>query len=133
MQATYTNSHSSVQSSIKTHYWTYQVQPNFDVFLPKKFQVHSDLDGNFRQKTSAFDFNTNVILWNAWIGKKFLKGDALLIKASANDLLNQNKGFNRNVNSNFISQSTYSSIQRFFMLSVVWNFNKSGTPVPGNN
>jgi len=131
--ATYTNSHSSVQSSIKTHYWTFNVQPNFDVFLPKKFQVHSDMDANFRQKTSAFDFNTNVILWNAWIGKKFLKGDALLIKASANDLLNQNKGFNRNVSSNFISQNTYSSIQRFFMLSVVWNFNKAGTPVPGNN
>jgi Outer membrane protein beta-barrel family/Carboxypeptidase regulatory-like domain len=131
--ATYTNSHSSIQSNIKTNYWTYNVQPNFDIFLPKKFQVHSDADANFRQKTSAFDFNTNVILWNAWIGKKFLKGDALLIKASANDLLNQNKGFNRTVNSNFISQNTYTTIQRFFMLSVVWSFNKAGTPVPTNN
>ena len=90
---TYTKSTSSVQSSIKTNYWTYNVQPNIDVFLPKKFQVHTDVDANFRQKTSAFDFNTNVILWNAWIGKKFLKGDALLLKVSANDLLNQNIGF----------------------------------------
>ncbi|MEP6727405.1 MAG: outer membrane beta-barrel family protein [Bacteroidota bacterium] len=131
--ATYVNSHSSVQSGIKTNYWIFNVQPGADIFLPKKFQVHSDVDANFRQKTSAFDYNTNVILWNAWIGKKFLKGDALLLKASANDLLNQNKGFNRNVNSNFITQNTYSSIQRFFMLSIVWNFNKAGTPVPGNN
>lgn len=130
---TYTSSHSSVQSNIKTNYWTYNVQPAFDIFLPKKFQVHSDVDANFRQKTSAFDFNTNVILWNAWIGKKFLKGDALLIKASANDLLNQNIGFNRTVNSNFISQNTYTTIQRFFMLSVIWSFNKAGTPAPTNN
>ena len=128
--ATYTNSHSSVQTNIKTNYWTFNVQPNIDVFLPKKFQVHSDVDANFRQKTSAFDFNTNVILWNAWIGKKFLKGDALLIKISANDLLNQNIGFNRTVNNNFISQNTYSTIQRFVMFSVVWNFNKAGTPAP---
>ncbi|MEP6746380.1 MAG: outer membrane beta-barrel protein [Bacteroidota bacterium] len=131
--ATYTASHSSVQSGIKTNYWTFEVQPNGDIFLPAKFQVHSDVDANFRQKTSAFDYKTNVILWNAWIGKKFLKGDALLIKASANDILNQNQGFKRTVNSNFISQNTYSTIQRFFMLSVVWNFNKAGTPVPGNN
>jgi hypothetical protein len=69
-----------------------------------------------------------VFLWNAWIGKKLLKNDALLIKASVNDLLNENIGFNRQVNSNFITQNTYSTIQRYFMLSVIWNFNKTGTP-----
>jgi hypothetical protein len=79
----------------------------------------------------VFDNNTNIILWNAWVGKKFLKKDALLIKVSANDLLNQNIGFNRTVNSNYISQNTYSTIQRFFLLSVVWNFNKTGVKVPG--
>jgi Outer membrane protein beta-barrel family/Carboxypeptidase regulatory-like domain len=131
--ATYTNSRSSVQNNIKTNYWTYNIQPSFDFFLPKKFQLHSDVDANFRQKTSAFDFNTNVILWNAWFGKKFLKGDVLLLKASANDLLNQNVGFRRDVNSNYISQNTYSSIQRFFMLSLVWNFTKAGTPPPPQN
>ena len=125
--------HSSVQSNIKTNYWTYTIEPNFDVYLPKKFQVHTDASGNLRQKTSTFNYNTNTFIWNAWIGKKFLKGDALLLKASANDLLNQNIGFNRNVSSNYISQNTYSTIQRYFMLSLVWNFNKAGTPVPGNN
>jgi hypothetical protein len=128
--ASYNKSRSSVQSNIKTNYWTYNIQPSFDIFLPKKFQLHSDVDANFRQKTSAFDFNTNVILWNAWFGKKFLKGDVLLLKASANDLLNQNSGFNRQIQSNYISQNTYTSIQRFFMLSIVWNFTKSGTPAP---
>ncbi len=131
--ATYTNSRSSIQNNIKTNYWTFNVQPNIDLYLPKKFQLHTDADANFRQKTSAFDFNTNVIFWNAWVGKKFLKSDALLLKLSVNDLLNQNIGFNRTVNSNFISQTTYSTIQRFFMLSLVWNFSKAGTAVPGNN
>jgi hypothetical protein len=128
--ANYTNSNSSIQTNVKTNYWTFNVQPAADVYLPKKFQVHSDVDANFRQKTSVFDYNTNVVLWNAWFGKKLLKNDALLIKVVANDLLNQNIGFNRTVNSNFISQNTYSTIQRFYMLSVVWNFNKAGTPAP---
>jgi hypothetical protein len=126
VNATYTISRSSIQTNLKTNYWTWQFNPYFDIFLPKKFQVHSDADINLRQKTSAFDFNTNVVLLNAWIGKKFLKGDVLLVKVSGNDLLNQNLGFNRTVSSNFISQNTYSTIQRYFMLSVVWNFTKAG-------
>lgn len=126
----YTRSRSSVQTSIKTSYWTYNLRPEADVFLPLKFQVHTDLDVNLRQKTSVFDNNTNVVLWNAWAGKKFLKNDALLVKVSANDLLNRNLGFNRIVNSNYISQNTYSTIQRYFLFSVVWNFNKAGTPAP---
>jgi len=129
--ATYTNSTSSIQEDVKTQYWSFDVNPNFGIYLPLKFQIHSDCDFNIRQKTDVFDNNTNVILWNAWVGKKFLKKDALLLKVSANDLLDQNIGFNRTVNSNYISQNTYSTIQRFFLLSVVWNFNKAGVKVPG--
>lgn len=128
--ATYTNSTSSIQTSIKTKYWTYEIQPNVDIFLPLKFQIHADGDYNIRQKTVDFQSNTDVFLLNAWVGKKFMKNDALLIKASGNDLLNQNIGFNRTVNSNYISQNTYSTIRRFFMLSVVWNFTKAGTKAP---
>jgi hypothetical protein len=124
--ATYTTSISSVQILASTHYWTYNINPNFDVFLPLKFQVHSDLDFAFRQKVSAFDVSTNPIFWNAWIGKKFFKKDDLLIKVSGFDLLNQNVGFRRNVENNFISQNTYSTIQRYFLLSIVWNFTKMG-------
>ena len=130
--ATYTLSQSSINTGVTTHYWTYDITPGADLFLPLKFQVHADCDVNLRQKTSVFDNNTNVTLLNAWLGKKFLKGDALLLKASGNDLLNQNIGFNRTVNSNFVSQNTYSTIKRYFMLSIVWNFNKAGSPAPAN-
>ncbi len=124
--ATYTTSNSSVQSNISTHYWTFNIRPDIDFFLPLKLQIHSDCDFIYRQKTSTFDNDNNVIIWNLWLGKKLLKNDALLIKVSGNDLLNQNIGFNRTVNTNFISQNTYTTIQRYFMLSLVWNFNKNG-------
>ena len=133
VSATYTNSESSIQESIKTKYWTYSIQPNFDIFLPLKFQIHSDCEFSLREKTPVFNTNTDVIRWNAWIGKKFLKNDALLIKAVGNDLLDQNIGFTRSVTSNYITQNTYSTIRRYFLLSVVWNFSKSGTKIPGQN
>jgi hypothetical protein len=124
--ATYTTSQSSIQQNAGIHYWTYNVHPDFDFYLPLKMQIHTDCDFIFRQKTSVFDNNNNVVLLNAWLGKKLLKGDAMLIKISVNDLFNQNIGFNRTVNSNFITENTYTTIQRYFMLSAVWNFTKSG-------
>lgn len=129
----YTTSRSSINSGVTTRYWTYSFSPNGNLYLPLKFQLHADAEINLRQKTAVFDNNNNVVKIDVWFGKKFLKRDNLLVKVAVNDLLNQNIGFNRTVNSNFISQNTYSTIRRFGMLSIVWNFNKSGLPTPKNN
>ncbi len=131
--ATYTTSTSSIQQNIKTHYWTFDANPTAHIYFLKKFQFQTDCDFNLKQKTSVFSNNANVIFWNAWIGRTFTKKDALLVKIIGHDLLNQNIGFNRTVNSNFISENTYSTIKRFFLLSVSWNFNKAGTKAPENN
>lgn len=127
---TYSQSRSSINTGVSTDYWIFAINPSADLFLPLHFQVHADGDINLRQKTPVFTTNNNVALLNAWIGRKFLKNDALLLKASGNDLLNQNAGFNRTANSNFVTQNTYSTIRRYFMLSLVWNFSRTGTPAP---
>jgi len=129
---TYTKSQSSINTGIVTDYWTGNISPSFNVYLPLKFQVHADCDINLRQRTGVFGGNNNVTLLNAWIGKKFLKKDALQARISGNDLLDQNTGFDRTVNSNFISQRTYNTIRRYFMFTVAWNFTKAGTAAPAN-
>lgn len=133
LNASYTTSRSTINTGVITRYWTYEIQPNAEVYLPLRFTLHVDADINLRQVTPAFPSNNNVALINVWAGKKLLKHDALLIKVSVNDLLNQNIGFNRTVNSNFISQNTYSTIKRFGMLSIVWNFTKPGSTAPAQN
>jgi hypothetical protein len=127
---TYTTSKSSDDPALATHYYTLSIDPGADIFLPWHFQVHGDANMNIRQKTPVFSTNNDVFLVNGWIGKKLLKGDQLLIKAAVNDLLNQNTGFNRNVSSSFITQNTYTTIKRYFLFSVVWNFTKAGIPIP---
>ncbi|MBC9931780.1 TonB-dependent receptor [Chitinophaga qingshengii] len=126
VEAGYNTSRSSVQQSLRTNYWTYTVTFSETLFLPWKFQLQTDVVCNFRQKTPVFTGNNNVILWNAWLAKKFGKKEALELRASVKDILNQNIGFNRSVNSNFITQNTWSAISRYAMLSVTWNFNKMG-------
>ncbi len=127
---TYTTSKSSDDPTLTTHYYSFQIEPGADVFLPLHFQIHADADMNIRQKTPVFTTNNDVFLVNGWVGKKFLKNDQLMLKAAVNDLLNQNNGFNRNVSSSFITQNTYSTIKRYFLFSVVWNFTKAGVPMP---
>jgi len=48
---------------------------------------------------------------------------------TVNDILNQNVGFDRTAYNGNITQSSYTTIMRYFMFSVIWDFSKMG----GNN
>jgi len=73
----------------------------------------------------VFDKNNNVVLWNAYIGRKLLKNDKAIIKISGHDMLNQNIGYNRYINSNVLREDNYQTIKRYFMISFLWNFSKN--------
>ncbi|MCW3464401.1 outer membrane beta-barrel protein [Chitinophaga nivalis] len=126
VNAAYNSSNSSVQKAIQTNFWTGTLEHNLQLFLPVKLILRSDLVYEIRQKTSVFTSNNNVILWNANISKKLGKKEALELELSVNDLLGQNIGFNRSVNANSVTQNTYSTIGRYGLLSLRWNFNKTG-------
>ncbi|NIG53845.1 outer membrane beta-barrel protein [Chitinophaga sp. Cy-1792] len=122
LNAAWNTSASSLQQQAPVNYWTGTISPALTVFLPGKLQLHTEVKYYIRQRTNIFSDNLNVLLCNAWIGKKFLKEDALLVKVSGNDLLNRNKGFNRFVGGSSMVQNSYTTVQRFFLLSVTWNF-----------
>jgi Outer membrane protein beta-barrel family/Carboxypeptidase regulatory-like domain len=124
----YNFSKSSIRPDVETKYWTQVHNVNFGIFLPWKFEINTDVEFNLRQKTDVFDRDQNVTSWNASIDKKILKNDAAKIRIYAFDILNQNRGFNRNINSNLISERTYNTIRQYFMLSFTWNFGKNGKP-----
>ena len=128
----YNISKSSVNKSLSTKYLTQTHNLDLTIYLPAKFEINNNVQANLRQKTALFSTNNDVVLWNAYIGRKFLKGDKGLLKFSAYDILNQNKGYDRNLNTNVITERNYNTIKRYFMLSFVWNFSKTaaGTPAP---
>ncbi|WP_147204338.1 outer membrane beta-barrel protein [Segetibacter aerophilus] len=127
----YNTSKSSIRRDVKTNYITQNHSFNFNYQLPFKFEINTDINADLRQKTSTFDNNNNVIVWNAFIGRKLFKNDKGLISIRGNDLLDQNKGFSRYIGSNVITENSYTSLRRYFMLNFTWNFTKSpgGAPV----
>jgi hypothetical protein len=121
----YNSSTSTVNSSLKTNYLTQSHNVYFNITLPKKFEFNTNVQANFRQKTNLFATNNNVVLWNAYIGKKFFKNDKGMISIQANDILDQNKGYNRFVNSNVLREETYQTLRRYFLLTFTFNFSKN--------
>jgi hypothetical protein len=121
-------SKTSLRSDEVTKFWTQDHYVDMLVFLPWKLEIGNSLNVNIRQKTSVFEKNNNVFRWNARIDRKLFKNDVVRLRFAANDILDQNIGFNRNINSNFISERTYDTIRRNFLLSLIWNFNKNGKP-----
>ncbi|HEY0299422.1 MAG TPA: outer membrane beta-barrel family protein [Arachidicoccus sp.] len=121
----YNSSNSTLQNQIDNNSWSSNINPNLDIFFPAKFQLHTDGNYKWQGKTQTFDSYSQFI-WNAWFGRKFLKRENLLLKFSVNDILNQNNGYSRQPYNNTFTQSVTSTIGRYFMLSLEWNFTKMG-------
>jgi hypothetical protein len=96
-------------------------------FATKNFEMGTDCDFNYRQRTSSFQRNNNNIVWNAYLSHTFLK-KTLTARLEGFDLLNQNNIIDRQVSSNFLSENINQRLQRYFMLTFTWNFNKNGKP-----
>ena len=85
----------------------------------------SNVDYDYRQKLSPTDRNTNAFIWNASVEKTISKKSGITAIVTLNDILNQRIGFNRDISSNYITESTYTTVQRYAMFSIRWKFNKN--------
>ena len=80
-------------------------------------QVYDGLSGGLDQKFT---------LWNAAIGKKFLKKQAGELKLSVFDILKQNQSVSRTVTESYIQDSQSKVLQRYFMLTFTYNLRNFG-------
>jgi hypothetical protein len=117
---------SSIRTDVKTKYWTFGQSLDGSVSLPYNIRVGTEIDWNIRQRLDPQDKNNNVFRWNAYVSKSFLKDKSLVAKLYANDILDQNVGYTRYNDPNYISENTYNTIRRYFMLSLTWNFTRTG-------
>ncbi|WP_316844774.1 outer membrane beta-barrel family protein [Pedobacter psychrodurus] len=97
-----------------------------NVQLPGKIEISTDGDYQYNGKTQVLTESFKRFIWNAALTKKFFKSENLKFSLSVNDILNQNVGFDRSASNTTISQSSYTTIQRYFMFSLSWDFSKMG-------
>ncbi len=114
----------SVIRSIKNNYFNYGGYAEGFVMLPGKLELNTNVDVNLQQRIENFGAPLNIVLWNANVARKIFKKKTGKIILSVNDILDQNRGFNRNITSNFIQEERYSRISRYFLLRFEWSFNQ---------
>jgi hypothetical protein len=95
-------------------------------FLPKKFEISSDFNYEYSAKTQLYPEAVSYLVWNMSVAKKFLKDESLKLSLNARDLLDQNRGFGREANGSTYRESRHTTIRRYFLFSLAWDFNKMG-------
>ncbi|MBK7233730.1 MAG: outer membrane beta-barrel protein [Saprospiraceae bacterium] len=70
------------------------------------------------------DANRNVYLWNAAIGYKFLKNNALDIRFQVFDLLNQNANIQREVRDAWYDDNFTNVVRQYYMLTASWQIKR---------
>lgn len=126
----YNKSKASVNTSANAEYWSggYNVWGNWE--MGKDFSINTDVDANYVQSDPRFSQNNNYTIWNASISKKFHKKE-FEVRAGVNDILDQNRGYNRNFNSYSFTETYRTTLRRFWLVSFIWNITKNGA-APAN-
>jgi len=118
----YNHSTGSIQATLNNSAWGLNISPNFDFYLPAGFQLHADAKYFWQQKNNIFRNNFSRVILNSWISNEVSKKKGIVIRLAANDILDQNLGFSRNINNNMITEKRSLTISRYFLISAVWNF-----------
>jgi hypothetical protein len=123
---------SSINKEAVTRFWSFNSSPNVELNF-KKQKLYASFNGDFTvyERTEAFRNQQNIFIVNGSVRRVFTKTDAFELKLSVNDLFNQNRGIQRNITSNFISENTFQNLRRFWLVTFAWNFNKNGKPSNG--
>jgi hypothetical protein len=120
----YNYGESSIRPEVKTKYWTATPRFNGSYQFPWDIEFLTNFDYNWRQATDVFANNNNTFIWNASLEKKILKSKELKLGFTVRDILNQNIGFRRDINANYITERTYDVIRRYWLVTLKYSFNK---------
>jgi hypothetical protein len=121
---------SSIRPGASTNYWSYNNNSNIQFkFKKAKFFIDLSTDITVYQKSVAFPSQRNIYLVHPSMRKVISKNDKWEAKLMVYDLFNQNQFVDRNITSNFISETTNNGIRRYALFSIIYNFSKNGKPM----
>lgn len=115
----------SVQTSANRDVHTYGGMFNATYNAPFGLSLNSEVSFSGTEGYSQ-GFDSDQWMWNASIGYSFLPGKAATIALKVYDLLQQKENIRRNVTANYIDDTEYNSLTRYFMVNFTYKFNTFG-------
>ncbi|MDR1865837.1 MAG: TonB-dependent receptor [Bacteroidales bacterium] len=121
----YSNTANSFEGKQDQKSYNYTLTYNMQLYLPQNLTLSSDINYRANRGLST-GYNKDEILWNASVGKQFLKKKQAGIYLRWNDVLQQRLNISRSVSANYIEDSEYNSLTSYFILSFTYRFNTMG-------
>ena len=129
--ASLTDTKNSLDATLNTHYVTQSAGLQANLLTKKGWFLQNDIS-NISYSGLSAGYNQSYWLWNAGIGKKFLKNQAGELKLSVFDLLKQNRSITRTVDAGYIEDVRNQVLQQYFMLTFTYKLKNFGT-APATN
>jgi Asp-tRNA(Asn)/Glu-tRNA(Gln) amidotransferase B subunit len=123
----YHQTRSSINRESNTKFRSFSGWADMTYFFKNKTQVSINGEFSMRQKDPRFSRNNNYTRINANV-KKYIYKKELSVSAYVNDILNQNRGYNRSFSSYKSTESYYNTLKRYWLLTVTWEFNHQNKP-----
>jgi hypothetical protein len=130
--ANFNRASNNVQTQSNTKYVNQSAGAQVNLLSKSGWFVQNDVSNQTYSGLSE-GFNQSFWLWNAAVGKKFLKNRAAELKLSVFDLLKQNQSISREVTANYIQDVQSQVLQQYFMLTFTYSLKNFGKAKQGFN
>jgi hypothetical protein len=120
----------TLQSQNNYNYYSQTSSLRLNWIIAKSFVFHTDLNHTLYSGLGS-PYDQAYLLWNAWLGYKFLKNNAAQVDLYAFDLLRQNRAISRTITDTYIEDAATQVLQRYFMLRFTYtlrSFKSGGMP-----
>ncbi len=118
--AGYNTARNSVRKEANNDYFNQVARGRFKIEVWKGFTVQGDATYSFYRGITD-TFTQDILLCNAFIGKKFLKNKRAEITVGVYDIFDQNKSFARNVTDTYIENVTSNTMGRYWGINLSYN------------
>lgn len=113
----YTLAKSSLDFIKDREFWNHGINGRVNLVFWKGIVFTTDLSAKFNRGTDmSSDYTKDYYVWNASLGKKFLKNKAAELRVGAYDILDQNNSISRSVSASEIVDSRTNAYRRYFLV-----------------
>jgi uncharacterized membrane protein YgcG len=123
----------TIQPNLNNNYYTQGITGRVNWIFGKGFVFQTDIS-NQTYRGLGEGYNQSFTLWNASVGKKFLKNNAGELKLTVFDILKQNNSISTNVTETYIQNVSNRVLTQYAMLTFTYTLRNFGKmPVHENN
>jgi len=102
-------------------YFSQNIRAYLRYKFTKNIEFNSEYELTLQAAQNAFADKFSLMIWNANVQWTMDKSKNFVLEVAVNDILNQNKGYQRSVNSDNTMERRYDTIRRYGFVSLIYN------------